>query len=255
MSLRRVGEPLHRACARSTTRRRRRSASTASRGFFHCFGCGVGGNVFKFVELQERVSFPEAVRLVAQKFGVAAAGGAGCDARSRPPTPSARALLTMHEVAAEFYRDVLASARPAAAAASCWSGAGWHPRRSTRLGFGFAPPGRDALLSHLRRKGVPPALAVKSGLVVDRDGRLFDRFWNRLMIPICREGGSIVAFGGRAMEADQQPEVPEQPRDADLLEGAHALRAERDQGRHPQGRATRCWSRAISISRRRGRAA
>ena len=126
--------------------------------------------------------------------------------------------------------------RPGGAGGDLLDKRGLDPAIVDSLGFGFAPPGRDALLSHLRSKGFSPQLAVKAGLVADRDGRLSDRFWNRLMIPICRESGLVVAFGGRAMEADQVPEVPEQPGDADLLEGPDALRPERDQeGDQPAG--------------------
>src|SRR6185503_15308378 len=73
------------------------------------------------------------------------------------------------------------------------------------------PPGRDALLSHLRSKGLSPKLAVQAGLVADREGRLSDRFWNRLMIPICRESGLVIGFGGRAMEAEQVPKYLNSP--------------------------------------------
>jgi DNA primase len=172
-------------------------------GFFHCFGCGVGGNVFKFVELHERLSFPEAVRAVARKFGVAIPEAS--DGRDTAAADAEReSLITLHEVAAKFYRDVLAS-ESGRRGRELLERRGLDPQIVESLGFGFAPPGRDALLSHLRGKGLSPKLAVTAGLVADREGRLSDRFWNRLMIPICRESGPVVAFGGRAMEADQVP--------------------------------------------------
>jgi DNA primase len=178
-------------------------------GFFHCFGCGVGGNVFKFVELQERVSFPEAVRIVARKFGVAIPESA--DSRQDPAADSEReTLITLHEVAAKFYQEVLRS-DAGRRGRELLETRGLSPQIVESLGFGFAPPGRDALLSHLRGKGLSPKLAVKAGLAADRDGRLSDRFWNRLMIPICRETGLVVAFGGRAMEADQVPKYLNSP--------------------------------------------
>lgn len=179
------------------------------RGFFHCFGCGVGGNVFKFVELQERLSFPEAVRVIAKKFGVAIPESA--DNRHDPAADGEReSLITLHEVAAKFYREVLRS-EAGRRGQELLEQRGLSPSIVESLGFGFAPPGRDALLSHLRSKGLPPPLAVKAGLVADRDGRLSDRFWNRLMIPICRESGLVVAFGGRSMEADQVPKYLNSP--------------------------------------------
>jgi DNA primase len=179
------------------------------RGFFHCFGCGVGGNVFKFVELHERLSFPEAVRVVAKKFGVALPDTG--DARHDPNADAEREnLIALHEVAAKFYREVLAS-DAGRRGRDLLDKRGLDPQIIQSLGYGFAPPGRDTLLSHLKSKGLDPKLAVKAGLVADRDGRLSDRFWNRLMIPICRETGLVVAFGGRAMEADQVPKYLNSP--------------------------------------------
>ncbi len=204
------------------------------KGYFHCFGCGVGGNVFKFLELQERVSFPEAVKLVARRFGVPlpelrAGGDAAVEAERE-------ALLKAHEVAAEFYRAMLDS--PAGRRGrELLEGRAIAGDTVERLGLGFAPPGRDALLTHLRQKGLAPSVAVRSGLVVDRDGRLADRFWNRLMIPICRESGSVVAFGGRAMDEDQVPKYlnsPETPiySKSRTLYGLHLTKGEiRKQGR------------------------
>ena len=178
-------------------------------GFFHCFGCGVGGNVFKFVELQERLSFPEAVRVVARKFGVAIPETS--DARHDAAAEGEREnLIALHEAAAKFYREVLHS-DAGRRGRELLDRRGVDPQIVETLGFGFAPPGRDTLLQHLRSKGLSPQLAVKAGLVADRDGRLSDRFWNRLMIPICRESGLVVAFGGRAMEPDQVPKYLNSP--------------------------------------------
>jgi DNA primase len=177
-------------------------------GFFHCFGCGVGGNVFKFVELNERVSFPEAVRIVAQKFGVALPE---MDARRDPSADAEReSLLKMHEVAAAFYRAAL-EGTAGTRARQMLADRGLAAETIARLGLGYAPAGRDLLLSHLRREGFAHAAVVRAGLAVERDGRLLDRFWNRLMIPICRESGAVMAFGGRAMEADQQPKYLNSP--------------------------------------------
>jgi DNA primase len=177
-------------------------------GFFKCFGCGVGGSVFKFVELQERLSFPEAVRAVARKFGVAIPEGS--DARDAGDDGERENLIALHETAATFYREVLHS-DAGRRGRELLDRRGLDPQIVESLGFGFAPPGRDTLLQHLRSKGLDAKLAVRAGLVADRDGRLSDRFWNRLMIPICRESGLVIAFGGRAMEADQVPKYLNSP--------------------------------------------
>ena len=180
------------------------------KAFFHCFGCGLGGDVFKFVELTEKVGFLEAAKLLAQRFGVAipaqteTSGDGTSDAERE-------ALLKMHEVASAWLQEQL-SGRNAARAREALGTRGLTAETVERLGIGFAPPSRDALKNRLLEHGFPLALVVRGGLVVQRDdGQTIDRFRNRLMIPICRESGSVVAFGGRAMEAEQQPKYLNSP--------------------------------------------
>ena len=109
----------------------------------------------------------------------------------------------MHEVAAAYFREQLAA--PAGARArQQLNERGVTPQTIEQLGLGYAPPARDGLKARLLDAGVPPALLLQSGLVVQRDsGEVVDRFRNRLMVPICRDTGSVVAFGGRQMDADQ----------------------------------------------------
>ena len=185
------------------------------KGFFHCFGCHAGGDVFKFLELHEKVAFPDAVRMLAQKFGVAlpeasegGAEGPRQDARLREE------LLKVHEVAAAYFREQLAG--PAGARArQQLEERGVAPETIEQLGLGFAPPSRDGLRTALAAQGFTHTLLLQSGLVLQRDGgEVVDRFRNRLIIPICRETGSVVAFGGRAMAPDQQPKYLNSPETA-----------------------------------------
>jgi DNA primase len=182
------------------------------KGFFHCFGCHAGGDIFKFIELQEKVGFQDAVRLLAQKFGVALPEPEDGDVdSSRRDARLREELLKVHEVAAAFFREALAGAAGARARQQL------HDRDVAaktieQLGLGYAPPGRDALRAALTTQGYSNALLVQSGLVVQRDGgEIVDRFRNRLMVPICRDTGSVVAFGGRAMNPDQQPKYLNSP--------------------------------------------
>ncbi|MCL4847050.1 MAG: DNA primase [Acidobacteria bacterium] len=180
------------------------------RGFFHCFGCGVGGDAIKFVELYEKLSFQEAVRQLAQRFGIAIP----------EPTRSGQelaldaereTLLKMHEVAAAYFREQLAG--PAGARArQQLSARGLTAATIERLGLGVAPTTRDGLTQRLKHQGFGSASLVRSGLTLEREGgQIVDRFRQRLMIPICRETGSVVAFGGRAMEDGQQPKYLNSP--------------------------------------------
>ena len=187
------------------------------KGFFHCFGCHVGGDVFKFLELHEKVTFPEAVKLLAQKFGVSLpepAEGSGND-DARRDAALRETLLKIHEVAAAYFREQLAS--PAGARArQQLQDRGVTAQTTDQLGLGFAPQSRDGLRSRLLAHGFSQALLIQSGLLVQRDtGDIVDRFRNRLIVPICRDTGSVIAFGGRQMDADQggpkylnSPETP-----------------------------------------------
>jgi DNA primase len=88
------------------------------------------------------------------------------------------------------------------------------------LGLGFAPRTRDGLRETLTREGFGLPLLVRSGLVVEREeGQVVDRFRGRLMVPICRDAGPVVAFGGRALEADQQPKYLNSPETAIYSKG------------------------------------
>ena len=187
------------------------------KGFFHCFGCGVGGDVFKFLELHEKLAFPEAVKALAQKFGVALPepAGGGPDDDARRDAGLREALLKAHEIAAAYFREQLAG--PAGARArQQLKERDVGGETIERLGLGYAPAARDGLKSRLLTHGFAQGLLVQSGLIVQRDtGEVVDRFRHRLMVPICRDTGSVVAFGGRQMDADQggpkylnSPETP-----------------------------------------------
>jgi DNA primase len=186
------------------------------KGFFHCFGCGVGGDVFKFLELHEKVAFPEAVRMLAQKFGISLPEpdeDSGDDARR--DAALREALLKAHEIAAAYFREQLAGptggrARQQLKDRDVAAGT------IEQLGLGFAPNSRDGLKNRLLKQGFEQPLLLHSGLIVQREnGDVVDRFRNRLMVPICRDSGSVIAFGGRQMDADQggpkylnSPETP-----------------------------------------------
>jgi DNA primase len=179
------------------------------KGFFHCFGCGVGGDVFKFVELQEKVSFGEAVKLLAQRFGIPLPELAGDGERHE--NAERESLLKAHEVAAAWFREQLESVSGGRARQQL-AQRGIQPATVEHLGIGYAPPSRDGLKTHLSKQGFGLDLLVRSGLVSRRDtGETVDRFRNRLMIPICRDSGAIIAFGGRAMDGDQQPKYLNSP--------------------------------------------
>jgi DNA primase len=180
------------------------------KGFFHCFGCGAGGDVIKFLELHEKVGFQDAVRQLAQRFGVPLPELEESD-EQRSGAAERESLLKIHEIAAAWFHTQLLS--PAGAKIQRQiAGRGITDATSEAMGLGFAPPGRTALKEALLGQGFSEGLLIRAGLLVQRDeGASIDRFRNRLMIPIRRDTGSVIAFGGRAVDEDQQPKYLNSP--------------------------------------------
>jgi len=180
------------------------------KGFFHCFGCGVGGDVLKFLELHDKVGFQDAVKLLAQRFGMTLPQLEQTDDQ-RANAAERETLLKIHEAAAAWFREQLASPAGARVRGQI-ADRGISPNTNDAMGLGFAPPAREALKQALLKQGFSQALLLRAGLLVERDdGRVIDRFRNRLMIPICRDTGSVIGFGGRALDADQQPKYLNSP--------------------------------------------
>jgi DNA primase len=206
------------------------------KGFFHCFGCGVGGDVIKFVELFDKISFPDAVRQLAARVGmpVPEPEDAREDAQGQRDRES---LLKAHEVAAAWFREQLAAPAGATARRQLTE-RGLTPETIEQIGAGYAPAAREGLKTRLLKEGFPLSLLLRSGLLAERDERtVVDRFRNRLMIPIHRDNGAIVAFGGRAMEAGQQPKYLNSPETpiyvkGRTLYGLHLSKASIIRGKH-----------------------
>jgi DNA primase len=174
------------------------------KGFFYCFGCHVGGDVFKFLELHERVSFPEAVKMLAQKFGMPLPAPAeGSRDAEQHDAALREALLKAHEVAAAYFKEQLAA--PAGARArQQLKDRGVTAASIEQLGLGYAPHAREGLKERLLKVGFAMPILLESGLVAKREsGEVVDRFRHRLTVPICRESGAVVAFGARQMDPDQ----------------------------------------------------
>jgi DNA primase len=180
------------------------------KGFFHCFGCNVGGDVIKFLELHEKIGFVDAVKQLAQRFGLTLPEMEQTS-EQKAGAAERESLLKVHEAAAAWFAGQLASGAGARIRRQV-SGRGISDATSAALGLGFAPPSRDGLKRALMDQGFSQALLFRAGLLVQRDdGTMIDRFRNRLMIPIARDTGPVIAFGGRAVDADQQPKYLNSP--------------------------------------------
>src|SRR6184192_1863911 len=181
---------------------------------YHCFGCGVGGDVFKFVMEMEKCAFPEAIRIVAEKCGIAVPRQKERSPEERKENQHRTLLVEMHREAQTFFVKQLEGTLEGKATRAYLEDRGLDKDAIARFGIGYAPSGGDALLRQLKSK-YNETLLVESGLV-SRDqsgGRLFDRFRRRITFPIANESGKIVAFGARAL-GDDMPKYlnsPESP--------------------------------------------
>ncbi|MFN8534198.1 MAG: DNA primase [Dehalococcoidia bacterium] len=175
---------------------------------FHCFGCGADGSGFDFVMRQEGLTFGEALRKLAGQAGVV------LPERSVDPVAKERRgrLHAAVEAAAAYFRDQLRG--PAGEPARTYLAERGIERTTIEaFGLGFAPPGWDNLLRYLSGLGFAPELQVEAGLAVEREERSsrYDRFRNRLIVPIHDRDGIPIAFGARALAAEDQPKYLNSP--------------------------------------------
>ncbi|MDD2703553.1 MAG: DNA primase [Candidatus Omnitrophica bacterium] len=167
------------------------------RQIYHCFGCGAGGNVFGFLIQYERLEFREAVEALAKKAGVA------IPQQFRRDSPEAGVVSALHavnELAAKFYENILGSPKGTAAREYLFTrGLTEDSIRSFRIGF--AADAWNALITHLRNKNISLAVLEKAGLILSREGGggYYDRFRNRIIIPVFDIKSKIIAFGARVM--------------------------------------------------------
>ncbi len=176
---------------------------------YHCFGCGAGGDVFRFVMEMEKCSFPEAVRVVAEKCGLQLPAVRGRPGGASGSGELRRALLAVHQEAAEFFARQMRETAEGRVAQAYLEDRGLQPETIRRFGLGYAPAAGDALYRQLRRR-FPASVLEASGLFV-RDGNLWlDRFRRRIMFPLSTEQGRVVAFAGRAL-GDEQPKYLNSP--------------------------------------------
>jgi DNA primase len=196
------------------------------RGFFHCFGCGEHGDVFAFVMKTQSLAFPEAVRLVADRFGIAVP-----EDRGGGPRRETEPLAAVNAAAAAFFGEQLAGA-PGARARAYLRERGLSDEVVRRFGLGWAPGAGDVLARHLRTRGLPLESALAAGLVfraerADTRLGLIDRFRDRVMFPIRDRFGKVIAFGGRvlpghAASGDPPPKYLNSP-DSPLFRKGHTL--------------------------------
>ena len=170
------------------------------KGRYHCFGCGVSGDHFRFLTELDGMNFPEAVQQIADLAGVAMPQP---DPEAEKRDKDRTSLQDVMEMATQFFQDQLQTANGAKARAYLRD-RGLTGRTIETFRLGFAPEGRNALKEHLAGKGVPREQIEACGLVVHGPEIpvSYDRFRDRIMFPILSSREKVIAFGGRAMSAD-----------------------------------------------------
>lgn len=175
------------------------------KGMYYCFGCHKGGGVINFLMEIENLSYPDAVRALAQRAGMTVPEDEQYQSRYRQQ----ERLWALCKEAARYYHAQLYA--PAGAAGLAYAQKrGMTQSILTRFGVGFAPDSWSGLVDAMRAKGYTDQELRDAGLVSEKNGRIYDRFRNRLMFPIIDVRGNLIGFGGRVMD-DSTPKYLNSP--------------------------------------------
>ncbi len=182
-----------------------------SRQIFHCFGCGKGGGPARFLMEMESLSFPDAVRKLADQAGLPMPEDTGGDGRWRERR---KRVLELNREAARFYRAMLSDPRGAAVASYIRDKRRISPKFSARFGLGAAPDAWDSLIQAMGCKGYDKADLIEVGLAVaGKGGGVYDKYRNRLMLPVIDPRGDVIGFTSRVMD-DSTPKYLNTPETA-----------------------------------------
>jgi len=193
---------------------------------FHCFGCGKGGNVFTFLMDHENLTFIEAVKVLADRYGLT------LPRYERKTDSKTERLLYAHEVAADYYQKTLADRRyQSRMERYLYETRGLTRETVEEFRLGLAPDDWQGLVNYARTKDIKPEELAEAGLASrsEKTGEYYDRFRLRLMIPIFNLAGKIIAFGGRVLQKGDAAKYVNSPETAlynksFVLYGLHASR-------------------------------
>ena len=171
---------------------------TPAKQMFYCFGCGVGGNVYSFVQKYDNITFREAVEQLADRAGYALPKAAPSAAEQKKREQKDILLAINKEAAIWFFHRLREDAGKAGM--QYFIRRGLTPETMQRFGLGFAPVSRGSLCAYLRGRGYRDADIVAAGVALrDEQHGLRDRFWNRVMFPIQDVNKRVIGFGGRVL--------------------------------------------------------
>lgn len=177
--------------------------------FYYCFGCGATGNAINFLMEYERVTFPESVEILANMIGIEVPKQVRSDAEVAREQEK-KNLYALMQDASEFYQHELRLHPDREVAVNYLKARGLDGATAKIYGVGFAPPGWDNLLKALPANGHSKQMMIDGGLLVDQDGKIYDRFRNRITFPIIDLRGRVIGFGGRVLN-DEKPKYLNSP--------------------------------------------
>ncbi|MBW6492457.1 MAG: DNA primase [Lentimicrobium sp.] len=174
-----------------------------AKGIYKCFGCGKAGNSVNFIMEHEKYSYPEALRFLANKYGV--------EIEEQEPTPEEKqadtdreSLFNLNAFAQKFYTQTLHETEEGKAIGlSYFLERGFRQDIIQKFQLGFSPTAWDAFSQHALKNGYAEKYLVDSGLTISKDGKLYDRFRERVMFPIHNLTGKVIGFGGRILSSDK----------------------------------------------------
>ena len=181
---------------------------------YKCFGCSEGGDIFTWLEKQKGLSPAEALTELAERAGV--------ELKRRAPEERKfeDRLLEANDAASFYFRQALRKTPRGQTVSEYLAKRGITPESIDAFGIGYAPNERGSLLAYLKKRGFSEEESVAAGLIIKNDNGLFDRFQDRLMLPIRDRRGRTIAYGGRAMRQDQQAKYVNSPQTVLFNKGA-----------------------------------
>ncbi len=189
------------------------------RGFYHCFGCRAGGNIFNFIMQMEKISFPEAVRLLAKQAGISVPEGE--DTEKSLETEN---LFKANALAMAFFEQCMRGTRAGEKSLSYMKSRGFETKTLDLFHVGYAPNLWDGLIQKAQREAMRLSFLAQAGLVIPgkTKGAYYDRFRARVMFPIFNAAGRPVGFGGRILGTDKkQPKYINSPETPIFQKGRH----------------------------------
>ncbi|MBG9944517.1 DNA primase [Brevibacillus formosus] len=174
----------------------------AERQFFHCFGCGAGGDIFSFLMKLEQLTFPEALHKLAERAGIAVPQPQQVE--DSPEKRMKHAMQEAHTFVSRLYHYVLTKTPYGQEAMKYLAKRGMSEATIAEYQIGFAPDSWDFVTQQLTKRGFSQELMVEAGLLARSDaGKIFDRFRGRIMFPIQDSQGNVIGFGGRLLQGSK----------------------------------------------------